>query len=176
MPQRWKMSVSRSGMSIYFRTVSRWRVTMSRQIFPMSWWVTHSKCDKFIPYRNSKPRRTVLYQFPCLTRSMTSECVFVICDMWVWYITFDEWVKRSHNNTNCMTLCIQTGLTPSTRHGIVFVVRYGWWLCLQTDMSVSSDNLVRVFQSSRVFFQPGRGSGYIIFFGYTFSLLRVNLV
>lgn len=121
-----------AGMSIYFRTVSRWRVTMSRQIFPMSWWVRHAECDKFMSCRNSKPRRTVLYQFPWLTRSMTSECVFVICDMWVWYITFYEWVKRSHNNTNCMILYIQTGLTPSTRHGIVFVVRYGWWLHRQT--------------------------------------------
>ena len=115
------------------------------------------------------------YQFPCLTRSMTSECVFVICDMWVWCIGVDEWVKRSHNNTNCMILRIQTGLTPSTRHGIVFVVRYGWWLCLQTDMSVSSDNLVEFFQSSRVFFSTGSRVGLHNFFGYTFSLLRVNL-
>ena len=153
-----------TGMSIYFRTVSRWRVTMSRRISPMSWWVRHAECDKFIPCRNSKPHRTVLYQFPCLTGSMTSECVFVIYDMRVWYITFYEWVKRSHNNTNCMILYIQTGLTPSTRHGIVFVVRYGWWLASQTDMSVSSDNLVGFFQSIRVFFQPGRGSGYIIYF------------
>ena len=139
-----------ADMSIYFRTVSRWRVTMSRKIFPMSWWVRHAECDKFIPCRNSKPRRTVLYQFPCLTRSMTSECecVFVICDMWVWYITFYE----SHNNTNCMILYKQ-GWHPPPDMGLCSSSGMYRHECLLWQTS-------RIFSSrvtSRVFFNRVAG-------------------
>ena len=164
------MSMSYSDMSIYFRTVSR-------QISPLSWWVRHAECDKFIPCRNSKPRRTVLYQFPCLTRSMTSECVFVICDMWVWYITFYEWVKRSHNNT-------------VKWYDIVCTYKQGWHpppdmgLCSSSGMDGDFTDRhecflwqpSRIFSSRAVFFSTGSWVRlHNLFFGWVFSLSRVNL-